>query len=366
MSKSQKVPAKLKRGKRHTRNQAHNTKSDAAVEKEVENSRKAVERQLIYLSESNRAPAPTRPSRRSAAGRIGGGGGGGGAGAPLSVAGNEPSNVGTGHRRKHKKQHHQPAVSLPMRDETPSPKEKPKSKARTPYNVFMESPRRNGLTPRDPVAEAELAAYMAAQRTGTGSSKVRRLQEHLLQEDGDGAEDEFGRLDLNENLGNYPPAEPQPTYTCGVCGAKFHIRSLLGAHRRTHDDDFKVRFRSRRRPRDSNTTLTAGSQCKFCDRRFDLERTLHIHQLCHCKKIPPQQRRKLAYTELAHEKKAPLPSFRRHSHSHTRTQGLGGGHHSQRSAGGGASMPAMQHPLMQQHDLEKTVLSNSAVHERWR
>ncbi|KAH8314767.1 hypothetical protein KR074_004173 [Drosophila pseudoananassae] len=360
MSKSQKAPAKLKRGKRHTRN-THNTRSDAGVEKEVENSRKAVERQLIYLSESNRAPAPTRPGRRGAGGKMGVGGG-----APLSVAGNE-SNV-TGHRRKHSKKQHQQAVSLPMRDETPSPKEKPKSRARTPYNVFMESPRRNGLTPRDPVAEAELTAYMAAQRTGTGSSKVRRLQETLLQEDGDGAEDEFGRLDLNENLGSYPPAEPQPTYTCGVCGAKFHIRSLLGAHRRTHDDDFKVRFRGRR-PRDSNTTLMAGSQCKFCDRRFDLERTLHIHQLCHCKKIPPQQRRKLAYTELAHEKKAPLPSFRRHSHSHTRTQGLGG-HQSQRSSGRGgrqpASMPVMQHPLMQQHDLQKTVLSNSAVHERWR
>lgn len=236
----------------------------------------------------------------------------------------------------------------------------------------MESPRRNGLTPRDPVAEAELAALLAAQRNGTGSSKVRRLQEVLLQEDGDGVEDEFGRLDLNENLGSCPAAEPQPTYTCGVCGAKFHIRSLLGAHRRTHDDDFKVRFRGRR-PRDSNTTLTAGSQCKFCDRRFDLERTLHIHQMCHCKKIPPQQRRKLAYTELAHEKKAPLPSFQRHSHSHTRTHG-----HSHRSAGrahggGGhhhhaASVPAMKHPLMQQHerDLQKTVLSNSAVHERWR
>lgn len=239
----------------------------------------------------------------------------------------------------------------------------------------MESPRRNGLTPRDPVAEAELAALLAAQRNGTGSSKARRLQEVLLQEDGDGGmEDEFGRLDLNENLGSYPPpAEPQPTYTCGVCGAKFHIRSLLGAHRRTHDDDFKVRFRGRR-PRDSNTTLTAGSQCKFCDRRFDLERTLHIHQMCHCKKIPPQQRRKLAYTELAHEKKAPLPSFQRHSHSHshshTRTHNHGG-HHSHRSSGRGhqaASVPAMKHPLMQQHeqDLQKTVLSNPAVHERWR
>lgn len=112
----------------------------------------------------------------------------------------------------------------------------------------------------------------------------------------------------------------KPTYSCNACGATFHIKSLLGAHRRTHDDDFKVRFRSKR-GRESNTVIdgtTNGKQCKFCDRFFDLERALRIHQMCHCNKITPQQRRKLGYTDLAHEKKnAPLPTFQRMPKSQT-------------------------------------------------
>lgn len=112
----------------------------------------------------------------------------------------------------------------------------------------------------------------------------------------------------------------KPTYTCSACGARFHIKSLLGAHRHTHDDDFKVRFRSRR-GREESTGIdgaTNGKQCKFCDRFFDLERALRIHQMCHCSKITPQQRRKLGYTDLAHEKKnAPLPTFQRMPKSQT-------------------------------------------------
>lgn len=145
MSKSQKASAKFKRGKRHTTYanthsnrhahahahvHNHNTRPDG-LEKEVENSRKAVERQLIYLSESNRPSVPTRPGRRVTAGRIGGAGG-----APIGAGtgGGGNNDSATGNRRRQAKKPHQMGVSLPMREDTPSPKQKSRSRARTPYN----------------------------------------------------------------------------------------------------------------------------------------------------------------------------------------------------------------------------------------
>lgn len=212
----------------------------------------------------------------------------------------------------------------------------------------MLSPRRNGLTPRNYEAEAEAAemeAIMAAQQASNGATKP----DH---DEGDGGEYQggpFGRLQLKP-LGSYATDQQLPSYSCGVCGAKFHIRSLLGAHRHTHDDDFKVRFRARR-PRESRTTLTTVHLCKYCDRSFDLERTLHIHLLSYCKKIPPQQRRKLAFTELAHEKKAPLPNFQRAQQPV---------HHQ------GNSATNQQDQMTQQEKLQKIIMRESAVHERWR
>ncbi|XP_037725518.1 uncharacterized protein LOC119557045 [Drosophila subpulchrella] len=332
MNKSQK-PTKGKRGKRVARPK---TQPQDLVESEVENARKAVERKLIYLSESNGANPPPRPEKRSTGGAGSGGGG---------------TNTHGGRRRKHGKKH---LAQAPPKEITDDEEETLQEKAykyenrrRGGYNVLLESPRRNGLTPRDYEAEAaEMAALLAAQRTSSGTTKPGQIA-------GEGRENldgEFGRLQLKP-LSSYAPNHHHlPSYSCSVCGAKFHIRSLLGAHRRTHDDDFKVRFRGRRPP-DSSTTLTAANLCKFCDRRFDLERTLHIHQLCHCKKISPQQRRKLAFTELAHEKKAPLPSFQRAQNSH-RLQGN--------------IAPSTKPPLTQQQQLHKTIMQSSAVHERWR
>lgn len=163
-----------------------------------------------------------------------------------------------------------------------------------------------------------------------------------LIEDDDDDDDEEGRLSRGMGGGMQDEYEEQrplnlrsqlsmkhinrPTYSCSSCGAIFHIKSLLGAHRRTHDDDFKVRFRNRHL-RESSTAIAGGAnanakQCKFCDRYFDLERALRIHQMCHCNKITPQQRRKLGYTDLAHEKKnTPLPTFQRLPKSQTALDG---------------------------------------------
>jgi len=165
----------------------------------------------------------------------------------------------------------------------------------------LQSPRRNGLSPRDFFNEEDYEED-EDEEGKLNASMEQELDQHL----------NFGpgirrsRLSIKMR---------KPTYSCSCCGAQFHIKSLLGAHRRTHDDDFlgRVRFRGKAFPRESNTTLTAaGQQCKYCDRVFDLERALHIHQMCHCNKITPQQRRKLGYTDLAHEKKnTPLPNFQR-------------------------------------------------------
>ncbi|XP_022216799.1 uncharacterized protein LOC111070508 [Drosophila obscura] len=228
------------------------------VEADVENARKAVERKLIYLSEANHMAAPSRAVRRQA----------------LEAHSGSVLGKGRGDGKHTKKPRSQEAAAGE------------KYRSHGGHNA-LDSPRRNGLSLSDDPEENDM------------ESLSRRLQDVVLE-----AEEQerrlsgvYGRQQMS--------TKPIVAFTCGVCGAKFQIKSLLGAHRRTHDEDFSVRFRTHRPPT-STTTLTSGHLCKYCDRKFDLERTLHIHQLCHCKKIPPQLRRKLPYTELLHEKKAPL------------------------------------------------------------
>ncbi|XP_034656032.1 uncharacterized protein LOC117893503 [Drosophila subobscura] len=220
------------------------------VEADVENPRKAVERKLIYRSEANHKATPSRAFRRQAQG------------------GHTDKGRGDGkHTKKNLAREAAGGDKIRIR--------------------ALDSARRNGLSLSDDTEESDM------------ESLSRRLQDVVLE--AEQAERRlsgvYGRKQMS--------TKPAGAYTCNVCGAKFRIKSLLGAHRRTHDEDFAVRF-SKHRARGSNTTLTNGHVCKYCDRKFDLERTLHIHQLCHCKKIPPQLRRKLPYTELLHEKKAPL------------------------------------------------------------
>ncbi|EDX02731.1 uncharacterized protein LOC6525802 [Drosophila yakuba] len=346
MNKSLK-PSKVKRGKRGGGG-GPKTQPQDFVETQVENARRAVERKLMYLSESNRASAPTRTGKRSTAGA--------GAGAGEGADGRDGAGTaGAGivaHARGQRRRRSRRSPALAATQETTDEEHKSsvettykcENRRRSGYNLLL-SPRRNGLTPRNYEAEAaEMEAIMAAQRTSSGTTKPG-------QADGDVGEYQagtFGRLQLKP-LSSYATGHQLPSYSCGVCGAKFHIRSLLGAHRHIHDDDFKVRFRVRRK-RESSTTMAAVHLCKYCDRAFDLERTLHIHQLSYCKKIPPQLRRKLAFTELAHEKKAPLPNFQR----------------TQQQQAQGNSATTKQQQLTQQEKLHKIIMRESAVHERWR
>ncbi|KAH8235547.1 hypothetical protein KR032_002181, partial [Drosophila birchii] len=328
------------------------------VEAEMEKSRRAVEHKLISLSRTNQAIVPPRPSKRvstkgtaggAESGTVTGGGGGGG---------------GVQRRKQNKKQEAAIKPQIFVTDVEPKPEKlrTVESRMRGGYNVLLESPRRNGLTPRDFAAEAELAALMAtAQRSGSGGGLNSKLQEKGGAGDADA---EFGKL---APLNRYGQLGVLPRYKCSDCGARFHVRSLLGAHRRTHEDDFKVRF-CNRCPKGSSTTLTTSNQCKFCDRKFDLVRTLHIHQLTHCKKIPPQLRRKLAYTELAHEKKAPLPSFQKggghgHDSHHSQTS------HQSRRSYHSRRLQHHRHHRQSKHPSEvvaKTIVRSSMQHERWR
>ncbi|XP_017112991.1 uncharacterized protein LOC108136391 [Drosophila elegans] len=348
MKKPQK-DTKVKRGKRHAHTHTlPKAQGQNLAAAEVENARKAVERKLIYLSESNRANAPIRPGKRGTGGAAVGGAGG---------VGSTDHGV---HRRKHAKK---PPPQVPpkppkppkVQEETSSQEKADTYEKRTRggYNVYLQSPRRNGLTPRDYEAEAaQMAALLAAHRTSSGTTTKPGQQ---LKDEG---------KESAQELGNYVQHHHHqlPSYSCRICGAMFHIRSLLGAHRYTHDHDFEARFRGRRQ----RGSGTAGSLCKFCDRKFDLERTLHIHQLSNCKQIPPQQHRKLAFTELAHEKKAPLPSFQRCTQHSRHSDHSNHSNHSQRSHRRKLGNRNTTNVKAKQQRLHKTILQASAVHERWR
>ncbi|KAL7743537.1 hypothetical protein ACLKA6_013343 [Drosophila palustris] len=259
----------MKNNKTSTQLQQRNIKLQPFVKSVAD-----AERKLNYLSESNHVTASPRTVLRRGRGQRSSDGGSGG---------HNP-------RRKHGKK----ASQMKLKDETMINVGRPKIST---IANFLQSPRRNGLSPRDIIEEE-------GEEEDDDGKLSRSLQDELNHHLTMGHTNRRSQLSIKHMH--------RPTYSCSSCGAQFHIKSLLGAHRRTHDDDFKVRFRARR-TRESNTTLTAvGKQCKFCDRYFDLERALHIHQLCHCSKITPQQRRKLGYTDLAHEKKnAPLPNFQR-------------------------------------------------------
>ncbi|KAH8416852.1 hypothetical protein KR222_009118 [Zaprionus bogoriensis] len=240
--------------------------------------------QLNYFPESNprRATPQTRAGKRR---------------------GQRSSDAGsTGHpRRKHTAKQKSPQMKLKDDDEVTIIASQKKSPQ---VHTFFQSPRRNGLSPRVDLIDED----------------DEEEEGKMLRSMGGGMQDDYKQHQHHQHTNRRSQLSikhaHRPSYSCSSCGATFHIKSLLGAHRRTHDDDFKVRFRSRR-ARDSTTAMAAatassGKQCKFCDRFFDLERALRIHQLCHCNKITPQQRRKLGYTDLAHEKKnAPLPTFER-------------------------------------------------------
>jgi len=81
-------------------------------------------------------------------------------------------------------------------------------------------------------------------------------------------------------------------FNCQLCSASFRAKTQLDLHMRKHMDIKKP-----------------PGTCKFCDKKFALERALHIHLMQNCDKIPPAEKRKLEFTELNHVKKAQLPKL---------------------------------------------------------
>ncbi|KAH8381689.1 hypothetical protein KR093_010657 [Drosophila rubida] len=94
------------------------------------------------------------------------------------------------------------------------------------------------------------------------------------------------------------PAAPAVKFNCQLCSASFPVKAQLDLHVRKHLEHKKP------------------GVCKYCDKKFQLERALHIHLMQNCEKIPPSEKRKLEYTELNHVKKAQLPKMTNAETSH--------------------------------------------------
>ncbi|EDW68084.1 uncharacterized protein [Drosophila virilis] len=86
-------------------------------------------------------------------------------------------------------------------------------------------------------------------------------------------------------------------FKCQLCSASFREKNSLDTHMDSH-------WKCRPAIRNKNSFF-----CKYCDKKFVLERALHIHLMQNCDKIPPGEKRKLQFTELNHEKKAKLPKL---------------------------------------------------------
>ncbi|XP_011210496.2 uncharacterized protein LOC105231092 isoform X1 [Bactrocera dorsalis] len=108
-------------------------------------------------------------------------------------------------------------------------------------------------------------------------------------------------------------AKPESIFVCKVCGCKFSLKSLLDAHKRSHEGDGVPAFVKKTNTSAASTTSSIthsnnGNKCRYCDKKFVLLRALHIHLLQNCPKIPPNDKRKLKFHEMDHVEKAQLPS----------------------------------------------------------
>ncbi|TDG49194.1 hypothetical protein AWZ03_004283 [Drosophila navojoa] len=92
-------------------------------------------------------------------------------------------------------------------------------------------------------------------------------------------------------------ARPILQFKCRLCTASFIEKKSLDMHMDTH-------MKSALATRNKNSYF-----CKYCDKKFVLERALHIHLMENCDKIPPGEKRKLSFTELNHVQKAKLPKM---------------------------------------------------------
>uniref|UniRef100_A0A0K8U9W9 C2H2-type domain-containing protein n=1 Tax=Bactrocera latifrons TaxID=174628 RepID=A0A0K8U9W9_BACLA len=108
-------------------------------------------------------------------------------------------------------------------------------------------------------------------------------------------------------------AKPESSFVCKVCGCKFSLKSLLDAHKRSHEGDGVPAFVKKTSTCvasaiSSITNSNNGNKCRYCDKKFVLLRALHIHLLQNCPKIPPNDKRKLKFHEMDHVEKAQLPA----------------------------------------------------------
>lgn len=137
------------------------------------------------------------------------------------------------------------------------------------------------------------------------------------------------KIDIGQENGNKKLGK-KTEFSCKICKEKFHIKSLYEGHKRSHElmesqpstmtssllsltesvstssTNSAVRTNSALST-PSTRIMTGIPQCKYCDKKFALVRTLHIHLLQNCNKIPPSEKRKLQFTEMDHEEKAQLP-----------------------------------------------------------
>lgn len=100
-----------------------------------------------------------------------------------------------------------------------------------------------------------------------------------------------------------------PLYTCSFCFCQFRIKSLLDAHKRSHEAMPTTTAMVKKIATLPTAALHSSTQCKYCDKKFAIVRALHIHLMENCLKIPPAEKRKLQFTEMNHVEKAQLPEF---------------------------------------------------------
>lgn len=163
------------------------------------------------------------------------------------------------------------------------------------------------------------------------------------------------RTEASANAENAQLKAQETTFTCNSCKEKFRIKSLLDAHRRSHEGDVFTpvvknatkNVQATAKPSQSSSLHDTSNKCKYCDKKFALVRALHIHLLQNCSKIPPGEKKKLQYTEMNHVEKARLPHF---------------AHHGNGTASSGSSTqatPRMVNTNQKSMDKQKTLVESS-------
>lgn len=103
--------------------------------------------------------------------------------------------------------------------------------------------------------------------------------------------------------------KPEANFVCQICKGKFRIKSLLQAHKLSHQFDRATAFVKRSSPLTLPLSLPSPNQCEYCERKFALRRTLETHLLQYCLKIPPPDKRRLKLTKQNDERTQPSNVF---------------------------------------------------------